>query len=284
MSRAVEITAEMVKTLRERTGVGMAKCKQALDAAHGDMEKAIDILRKEGAASAVKKSSRETKEGIIAAKENHDVVALIEVNAETDFVIKNDKFVHFVEHFAHDALTQKPTSLEAFMAHSSKNGVSHEEERVELVQSIGENIQVKRLLVLNKVQGHSYGVYRHMGGKIMTLVEIAGSSHVESIAKDVAMHVAADAPEYLKLEEIPQEVIDREREIASSQLKGKPAEMIEKILTGKIKAYADQVCLLGQKFIKDNSMSVEQYVTSEGKKIGANLTIVRFIRWEVGVA
>jgi elongation factor Ts len=280
---SMEITAEMIKTLRERTGVGMAKCKQALEAAHGDMEKAIDILRKEGAASAVKKSARETNEGIIGSLENSHAVVMIEVNAETDFVVKNDKFAAFVNALVQDAIAQHPASVEAFM-HATHHGHSHEEMRIQLVQTIGENIQVKRLVYVPKKANCSYGLYRHLGGKITTLVEIEGSSHFDTLAKDIAMHVAAESPEYLKMEEIPQHVIDREKDIASSQIKNKPAEMIEKILSGKIKAYADQVCLVGQKFIKDNSVTVEQHVAAEGKKASAHLHVTKFLRWEVGGA
>ncbi len=280
---SVEITSEMIKVLRERTGVGMAKCKQALEAAGADMEKAIDILRKEGAASAVKKSSRETNEGIIGSHENDKAVVLMEVNAETDFVVKNEKFSHFVSTLVHDALTSHPASLEAFME-KSHHGKTHEEMRIELIQTIGENIQVKRMVYVPKRANCSYGLYRHMGGKITTMVEIEGSSDVDALAKEIAMHVAAEAPEYLNASEIPEDVIAREKDIATSQLKNKPAEMVEKILAGKIKAYADQVCLVGQKFIKDNSVSVEQYVAAEGKKSGAHLHVTKFLRWEVGGA
>ena len=278
----VEITSDMIKKLRERTGVGMAKCKQALDSAGGDMEKAIDILRKEGAASAVKKSTRETNEGVVGVKEDSKTIAILEVNAETDFVVKNEKFIAFVELLIKDVLEQKPASLEKFLQSTSKGKQTHEEMRIELVQTIGENIQIRRVKVLPKAPGHSYGVYTHLGGKIVTFVEISGSASIGGLAKDIAMHIAADAPEYLKPEEIPSEVIAREKDIASSQLKGKPAAMLEKILTGKIKAYQDQVCLLGQKYIKDTSVTVEQHVAAEGKKVGAKLEITKFLRWEVG--
>jgi len=279
-----EITSDMIKKLRERTGVGMAKCKQALDSARGDMEKAIDILRKEGAASAVKKSTRETNEGLVGAKEDAKAIALVEVNAETDFVVKNEKFVAFVELLTQDALKDQPTLLEKFLEQKSKNGRSHEEMRVDLVQSIGENIQVKRVYAMKKASNASYGLYIHLGGKIATLVEITGSASMNDLAKDIAMHVAADAPEYLKPADIPEAALAREKDIAMSQMQGKPAAMIDKILAGKLKAYADQVCLLGQKFIKDNSVSVEQHVNAAGKKVGATLSITKFLRWEVGSA
>lgn len=281
---ASEITSEMIKNLRERTGVGMAKCKQALEAAGGDMEKAIDILRKEGAASAVKKSTRETNEGIIGSSYDTSKIALFEVNAETDFVVKNEKFSHFVSILLEEALKLDPHSLPEFMARTSLGGKTNEELRIELIQAIGENIQVKRMKMVHKRAHCSYAVYRHLGGKIVTVVELEGSDQCDAVARDVAMHVAAESPEYLTADQIPQDVIAREKEIASTQLKNKPAEMVEKILTGKIKAFADSVCLVGQKFIKDNSVSVAQYVEAEGKKVGARLYVSSFLRWEVGGA
>ena len=281
---AAEITSEMIKNLRERTGVGMAKCKQALEAAAGDMEKAIDILRKEGAASAVKKSTRETNEGIIGSKDDEKKIVVMEVNAETDFVVKNEKFAHFVDILLTEALKLDPHSLHEFMEKASKGGKTHEELRIELIQAIGENIQVKRMHIMHKRPHCSYAVYRHLGGKIVTVVELEGSEKCEAAARDVAMHVAADSPEYLKADEIPQDVIAREKEIASSQIKNKPADMVEKIIAGKIKAFADSVCLVGQKFIKDNSVTVEQFVAAEGKKVDARVHVSRFLRWEVGGA
>lgn len=278
----VKITADMVKQLRERTGVGMSKCKEALDEAGGDLDKAIEILRKAGAASAVKKSARETNEGLICFKESDDTIAYVEVNAETDFVVKNERFISFVETLTEAVLSTKPDSLETLMAEKSESGRSYEENRVELVQAIGENIQVRRFVAFDKAKNSSYGLYLHLGGKIACFVEIKGSSDVQELAKDVAMHVAADAPDYLKESDIPSDVIEKEKEIAREQIKNKPADIVEKILVGKIKAFADQVCLLGQKFIKDTSVTVEQHVKAVGKQMGADLEVVRFLRWEVG--
>ena len=204
----------MVKQLRERTGVGMSKCKAALDEAGGDLDKAIDILRKAGAASAVKKSARETNEGLICFKESADTIVYVEVNAETDFVVKNEKFTAFVDAMVDAVLSTKPDSLESLMSQKAENGRTHEENRVELVQTIGENIQVRRFVMFDKSEESSYGMYRHLGGKIACFVEIKGSNEAKDLAKDVAMHVAADAPEYLKDSDIPEEVIAKEKEIA----------------------------------------------------------------------
>ena len=171
-----KVTAEMVKELRERTGVGMGKCKEALDEAGGDMEKAIDILRKKGMASAVKKEGRETKEGIIAIAETSDDIALVELNAETDFVVQNDKFKQFAQAIAKQAARTKPASLEVFLSQPSDQDktVTVDQYRAIVMQSIGENIRIKRIEIFPKASNKSLGIYSHMGGKIVTLVEIDG--------------------------------------------------------------------------------------------------------------
>lgn len=278
-----QVTAEMVKTLRERTGVGMSKCKKALDEAGGDIDKAIEILRKAGVASAVKKSERATNEGLIGFAEGDKGISLVEVNAETDFVVKNEKFIEFVNTLADLALKNHTKTLDELLA--LKLGIETvEETRVSLVQSIGENIQVRRVKVFEKEANTSYGLYRHSTGKILTLAVVKGSDKVQVLAKDIAMHIAADAPDYLNAEDIPEAVIEKEKEIAATQIKNKPPEIIEKILVGKIKAFSDQVCLTGQKFVKDPSVSVQQHVEAEAKTLGTKLEISEFLRWEVGGA
>lgn len=277
-----KVTAEMVKELRERTGVGMSKCKEALDQANGDMEAAIDILRKSGMASAVKKEGRETKEGIIGSAESPNAVALVEVNAETDFVTQNERFKQFVKDVSLEVATSKPANLEAFLKHSMAGKMSVDECRSELVQSLGENIQVKRFVLFNKSADVSYGLYSHMGGKIAVIVELTGGNGNEALARDIAMHVAAEAPEFLSPEEIPAEVRAREADIAKSQVQGKPEAMIEKIVEGKLKAFSDQVCLLGQKYIKDNSLSIAQLLEKESKRLGKTIAIRSFVRWKIG--
>jgi elongation factor Ts len=281
-----QVTAQMVKELRDRTGVGMGKCKEALTESSGDIEAAIDILRKAGAASAVKKGGRETNEGLIGIAEDANGVAIVEVNAETDFVVKNDRFQAFVNTLAEAVRDTKVKSLEAFLAEKNpaNPSMSIEESRVELVQVLGENIQVRRIKYKAKKQDASYGIYSHMGGRIVVSVEIAGAKGYESVARDVAMHCAAEAPDFLTADEIPADVKEREIEIAKSQIQNKPANIQEKIIQGKLKAFADQVCLTGQKFVKDTSVTVAQYVEQSGKEKGAKLTISGFLRWEVGSA
>jgi len=281
---ATKITPDMVKELRERTGVGMGKCKEALDHAQGDMEKAIDYLRKIGMASAVKKEGRETKEGVIGCCEASDAVALVEVNSETDFVAQNEKFKQFVKDIALEIAETKPASLEAFLAQPYRKdpSVTIDQYRSLVIQSLGENIQVKRLQVLPKRAQTSVGLYSHMGGKIVTFVEIDGGDGMEPLARDIAMHIAAESPDYLNSDEIPADVRAREDEIARSQVKGKPDNIVDKIVEGKLKAFYDQVCLIGQKFVKDNTLSIGELVAKEGKRVGKPLSIRRFLRWRVG--
>ncbi len=281
----VNISASQVKELRDRTGVGMAKCKEALEEAKGDMEEAIAILRKAGMASAVKKQGRETNEGMVIAKENNDTVAFCEINAETDFVVKNERFQEFCKNIAEEIAATKPSSLESFLAqkYSKDPSITIDQLRSLIIQTIGENIQISRLAVWQKPKDHSVGIYSHMGGKILTAVEVTAPQEIE-LAREIAMHAAACAPEFLAPNDVPSDVIEKEREIAKGQVQGKPAQIMDKIVDGKINAYFDQVCLTRQKFVKDNTKSVENYVQEKGKSSGKNIALTRFLRWSVGQA
>jgi elongation factor Ts len=278
------ITAEMVKELRERTGVGMAKCKEALDQAGGDMEAAIDLLRKAGMASAVKKEGRETKEGLVGVGESAKAIALVEINAETDFVVQNEKFRHFLRDVSNDAAETQAADVQALsgLKFSKDPTTTIDQARSLVIQSLGENIQIKRVLIAPKGANSSIGTYSHMGGKIVTLVELEGAAGCEALARDIAMHVAAEAPEYLKPEEVPADVKAREEDIARGQVQGKPENVIGKIVEGKIKAFYDQVCLLCQKYVKDNSQTISGLLEAESKRLGKTLVLRRFIRWQVG--
>ncbi|NGX63883.1 MAG: Elongation factor Ts [Candidatus Anoxychlamydiales bacterium] len=278
------VSTKSIKNLRDRSGVGMSKCKDALVEADGDIEKAAEILRKKGLASAVKKEGRETKEGTIAAAETASHIGLIEINTETDFVAKNEKFQKFTSELALQVAKTKPASLESFFKESYEidPSLTIDEYRNLLIQSIGENIQIARIEVIHKKDNSSYGIYSHMGGKIVTIVELLGSTNEAKFARDLAMHVAAEDPTYLKTDEIPETVIRKEEEIARSQIKGKPENIIDKILKGKIKAFADGVCFLNQKYVKDPSSSVEKTVQNKGKEINSNLKVICFWRWKIG--
>lgn len=279
-----EVTAAMIKELRERTGIGMGKCKEALEAASGNMDLAIENLRKAGLATAVKKEGRATNEGMIVSADNGGTVAVVEGNAETDFVVRNEKFQQFLKNIANDAATSAPSTLEAFVQqkYSQEPNLTIDQYRSTLIQTIGENIQLRRVATFKRGGGKSIGVYSHMNGKILTLVEITGSDNEEALAKEIAMHTAAAAPEFLSPEKIPADVINKEKEIAKTQIKGKPDNIVDKIVEGKINAFYDQVCLIRQKFIKDDSLSIADLITKRSKEVGKPLAVTNFIRWAVG--
>lgn len=279
-----EITAQLVMDLRKRTGVGMSKCKEALVESDGDIEEAIHILRKKGMASAVKKGGRETNEGVVGFAENDALAYLVEVNAETDFVIQNDRFQEFLKNICDEALATKPQSLEDFLKqkYSKHASLTVDEYRAETVHSLGENIQIKRILDFSKSGDRSVGIYSHMGGKIVSVVVIEGASGQDAIAREVAMHVAAEAPDYLKPEAVPADVVAKEEEIARSQIQNKPPEIKDKIVQGKVKAFYEQSCLLNQKYVKDPSMTVQQFVESAAKEAGKSFQVAEFVRWQIG--
>jgi elongation factor Ts len=279
-----EITADMIRTLRERTGVGMGKCKEALVLAEGDLEKAIDILRKAGMAAGVKKEGREAKEGMILASESKDSLVIIEANVETDFVAQNDRFKDFIQDCAQQALETKPQSLAEFVAqpYAKDKSITIDQYCNLVIQAFAENIQIRRMELVHKHANSSYGIYSHMGGNLVVVVEIEGATDQADTAKEIAMHVAAENPDYLRAEEIPAPVFAREEEIARSQVKGKPENIVEKIMAGKMKAFVDQVCLVQQKYVKDNSLTVQEYLDSCAKKLGKPLAIRCFWRWKVG--
>jgi elongation factor Ts len=279
----VNLTSAMIKELRERTGVGMAKCKEALVEAEGNIDQAIEYLRKKGMASAVKKESRETKEGAICCAESPTHLALVEVAAETDFVVKNDKFQIFLNEVTEHAAKTNPANLDELMkdTYSKDKNLTLDEYRNITIQALGENIQVKRVEIIERKDVASYGVYSHMGGQILCLVELAGASSLEKVAKDVAMHIAAEDPDYLSNEDVPEDIIKKEEDIARSQVKGKPENVIDKIVAGKVRSYCDQNCLLSQKFVKDPSLSVKAYIDACSKEVGKSLSITRFWRWSI---
>lgn len=279
-----EITADSIKTLREKTGVGMGKCKEALVLAGGDMEKAIDILRKAGMAAGVKKEGRETKEGLILVAEDKHHLVLLEANAETDFVVQNDRFKHFVHDCVKQALETKPKNLADFLQqpYFKDKSITIDQYRNLIIQSLGENIQLRRLELVPRHPNSSYGIYSHMGGKLVVVVEVEGDAHQDAVAKDIAMHAAAESPDYLKPEEIPAHVMAREEEIARSQVQGKPANIVDKIVKGKLDAFAAQSCLIHQKYVKDNALTVNQYLEAHARKVGKPLSIRCFWRWKVG--
>lgn len=279
------VTATLIKELRDRTGVGMGKCKEALENAKGDIETAIDDLRKAGLASAVKKEGRATNEGMIGFFEASNGIGVVEVNSETDFVSRNERFQQFVSDIAQEVAKSGINDISALLTHNmslngQKESVDHY--RAGLVQTIGENIQIKRINAIPKDAHKSIGVYSHLGGKILTIVEISGANGHEALAKDIAMHVAAASPEYLSPEEVPADVIAREKEVAAGQVKDKPANIVDKIVEGKLNSFYDQSCLSRQKFIKDDQLSITQLVEKHAKASGKPLKLASFKRWNLG--
>lgn len=282
------VTAEMIKTLREKTGVGMAKCKEALEQAGGDLEKAIDILRKAGMASAVKKEGRDTHEGLVGFFEDAAGVGVVQINSETDFVAKNERFQQFLNDMAKEVCESKLEDLEKFLAQKSRKDASMtiDEVRSTMIQSLGENIQITKVAFFPKSADRSIGTYSHMGGKVVSLVVLKGATGLEAFAKEIAMHVAAESPDYLSSEQVPADVRAREEEVilgaSAGQLTGKPTDIAKKIIEGKLKAFYEQVCLLTQKYIKDNSLTIQALVEKKSKEIGKPLEIVTFLRWKTG--
>ncbi|MCB1180918.1 MAG: elongation factor Ts [Chlamydiia bacterium] len=279
-----KVTPQQVKELRDRTGVGMGKCKEALVQASGNMEEAIDILRKSGMAQAVKKEGRETHEGVIKSLVTDECVALIEVNAETDFVVKNENFQKFVELLVEEVCITRPTSVAEFLVqkYSRDSEMTIDQLRAVTIQTLGENIKIHKLEIFPIKENHSIGVYSHGGGKLVTLVEVSGASDVQDFAKDLAMHIAAESPEYLSSDEVPHRVKEHEREIARAQIKNKPLEITEKIVEGKLHAYYKTVCLLEQNYVKDPNLTVDKFVKTVSCDYGKDLKITQFLRWHVG--
>jgi elongation factor Ts len=266
-----EVTAANVKELRERTGLGMMECKKALVEADGDIETAIDNLRKSGQAKAAKKAGNIAAEGAIIAAVDGDTAIILEVNSQTDFVARDDNFTAFANKVAKAALTARETDV-AKIAELTIDGQTVEEARVALVQKIGENIQVRRAQL---VKGPVLSTYIH-GIKIGVVVAMEGGN--EELARDIAMHIAAAKPEAIAPENVSPAVIAKEREIAEAKAaeSGKPANIVEKMVEGAVKKFLSEVSLVEQAFIKDTEIKVGQLLTKNSAKV------VQFVRLEVG--
>jgi elongation factor Ts len=255
----------MVKELRERTGAGMMECKKALVETGGDMDSAIEFLRKSGLAQADKKASRVAAEGKIALVVSDDAseAVMVEVNCETDFVSKDDGFMAFAEAVARNALAESPADVEALMQ-TKIDGTTVEEARQALVSKIGENIQVRRFVRLSS--DGSLGAYVH-GGRIGVLVDLSGGD--EQMARDLAMHVAAMNPEVVSADDVPADVMAREKDILIAQAEGsgKPPEIVEKMVEGRLRKHLAGITLLGQPFVKDSELSVEKLLQQSGARV-----------------
>lgn len=272
------ITAAMVKELRERTGAGMMDCKRMLTETDGDMEAAIDLMRKSGAAKADKKAGRIAAEGrvIIVLSDDKKEGAVVEVNCETDFVAKDDNFVNFAEAVAAQVLADKPADVAALSELPLDSGESIGETRNNLIAKIGENIQVRRFELMTAADADAeINFYQH-GERIGVAVVLKGGD--ETLGKDIAMHIAASRPICVSEAQVPAEVLEKEKEIfiAQAQDSGKPMSIIEKMVEGRMRKYLAEVTLLGQPFVKDSDQTVAQLLKSAGAEV------VSFLRYEVG--
>jgi elongation factor Ts len=268
----MNITAETVKQLRERTGAGMMECKKALVETKGDLDAAAELMRKSGLAKADKKASRIAAEGTIAVHRSGSAAAMIELNCETDFVARSEEFQAFAREVAKAALEHPAPSVEA-LVQLTVSGSTLEERRRALIAKIGENIAVRRFVRMSAPG--ALGDYLH-GTRIGSLVALEGGN--EALARDIAMHVAAINPAYVDASAVPAAVLDKEREILTEQTKGekKPPEIIAKMVEGRLRKYLAEITLLGQPFVKDPDITVEKLVNKSAARV------VEFVRYEVG--
>ena len=282
-------TAADVKTLREMTGVGMMDCKKALTASDGDMDKAVEWLREKGMAASAKKAGRIAAEGMAYAAVTDGVGVVVEVNAETDFVGKNEKFVDFVKGVAATVARENPADLDALMnCKYADSAQTVTQQQQEMVLVIGENIKVRRFARFDSGVNVSYV---HAGGKIAVLVNLETdlpAEKVETTGKDVAMQIAALNPRFWDKSQVSDDVLAEEKKIMLAQMDndpkmaGKPAQVKEKIVMGKMNKFYAENCLMQQEFVKDNSMSVEQYVAAAAKSLGGTITFKDAVRFEKG--
>ena len=268
----MEITASLVKELRERTGAGMMDCKAALSDARGDIEIAIEVMRKSGAAKAAKKAGRIAAEGIISIKLNENDIVILEVNCETDFVTKDESFLSFVDSVIQVISNNNVSDVDELLKLNSGNQTI-EEANQQLIAKIGEKITIRRFQKAS-IKNQT-GTYLH-GIRIGVIVEIEGGS--EELAKDIAMHIAASRPLFINEDQVSQEILDKEKEIytAQAQESGKPADIVEKMVEGRLKKFIKEITLLGQPFVKDPEKSIEKILKS------SNAKVLSFIRYEVG--
>ena len=283
------ISAADVKNLREMTGVGMMDCKKALTEADGNMDKAVEILREKGLAASQKKAGRIAAEGMAYAAVVDGVGVVVEVNAETDFVGKNEKFVDFVKGVAAVVAKEKPADLDDLMAKPYGNGRTVQEEQQEMVLVIGENIKVRRFAFFT--EGVSVP-YNHAGGKIGVLVNLEVSAGLEDkvteVGKDMAMQIAALNPRFLDKSQVDQATLDEEKKILLVQMENdpkmasKPEKVREGIVTGKLGKFYKENCLVDQEFVKDNKQTIKQYTNNTAKALGGSIEIAKFVRFEKG--
>ena len=283
-----DFTAADVKALREKTGCGMMDCKKALTETGGDMRKATDFLREKGLAAAAKKSARVAAEGVAYAKTNKNstIGAVVEGNTETDFVAKNSDFMDFVELCADTIIENNPNNIEDLVSCKTSSGEILKDILNKKIATIGENIKIRRF---KRFEGF-VTTYVHANGRIAVMlnvklnVDASSNPAIKDALKDIAMQIAAVNPGYLNRESVPSEVLKKEKNILKEQVlnEGKPESIVEKIVMGKLNKFYKENCLLEQDFVKDNNITVEQYLKNTGNFAGANISILDFTRYEKG--
>lgn len=273
----MKITAQMVKELREKTGTGMMDCKKALTETNGDMEAAIDFLREKGLSSSAKKADRIAADGITSIYVDGNEAIILEVNAETDFVAKNEGFQTLVSDLAVHLLATKPATVEEAVASTLPNGLTVADHISNTVAKIGEKITLRRYEIRTKTDNDAFGPYLHMGGRISVLTIVEGSTDSDA-AKDVAMHIAALNPKYVSRDQVSAEEVEHERKILTEQAlnEGKPENIVAKMVEGRIGKYFEDICVLDQAFVKNSDQKVGDFVKSTGG------TLKEFIRYAVG--
>ncbi len=287
-----QISAKLVKQLRDMTGAGMMDCKKALVETGGDLEAAVEYLRKAGVAKAAKKLDREAKEGRVEAaiNDDHKRGAMVELASETDFVARNEEFINFAQKLAKLALENAIKSTEELL-NSTIDGVTVEEAVTQLVAKIGENIRPKRVAYFEAGEGGVIYQYVHPGNKIGVMVELSASPQAPvegllKLAKEIAMQIAFSKPVAIRREDVPEEILRKEREIYEEQARqeGKPEKAIEKIVEGRLRKFLQESCLLEQEYIRDAKLSVADLIAQASKELGASVEVRRFARFEVGAA
>ena len=281
-----DITAAMVKALRDETGAGMMDVKKALTESNGDQEEARKILRKKGLASAAKKAGRVASEGAVQAYASGNTGVLVEVNCETDFVARTDQFRKFVDDVAKLIAKSKATTVEE-LTNEQWNGETVAQKTQALIAAIGENVTLRRFTRYEAPQGGTIGSYIHAGGKVGVMVELVANNdggRAAEVARDVAMHIAASEPRFLSREQVTQKDLDTEREIARDQAakSGKPENIVEKMVSGKMEKFYGETCLLEQPYIRNDKQSVAEYLKASGKESNCAYTVTRFVRYKLG--
>lgn len=281
-------TAADVKSLRESTGAGMMDCKNALAASDGDMEKALEFLREKGLAAAAKKAGRIAAEGMVFAKATDNAGVVVEINSETDFVAKNGDFQKFASDVADTILENNVSDVEALAeCKCAGSDMSVAEALREKVLTIGENIKIRRFA---KFEGGVNVPYMHMGGKIGVLINLAvsdnlkGNASVSELGRDLAMQIAAMSPSWLTSSEVPADILDKEKEILTAQAmnEGKPQQVAEKMVMGRIKKFYAENCLLEQAYVKEDKITVAAHVANVAKELGGEISVTKFVRFEKG--